>query len=414
MHTATDISEEPLESRASAAGTLRVLIYTTLFPNSVQPLHGNFILERMRHLLPFVSMTVTAPVPYFPAINLNRRWFEFAATPHAERFAGFDIDHPRYVVIPRVGMITHAFSMFIGSLLRVWSRCRAAEYDLIDAHYVYPDGLAAVMIGALLKKPVVLSARGSDINLFPKYRLIRPLVKLALRRADAVIAVAQALKDVMVDLGCPPEKIRVIPNGIDPVKFRPQPRASARQKLELPGQSPIILSIGRLISGKGFHVLIEAIARLRAKRPDLLLLVVGDGPDRSRLAAQIRSLGLQQNVRLIGALPHEELATWYSAADVFCLASQREGCPNVVLEALACGCPAITTDVGGTSEIVTSPSLGILVERTPEAFECAIEQALDHQWDRDAIAAHGRKYSWNRVAASLLDVYSGVVARYRA
>src|SRR6267378_413169 len=176
---------------------LRALIYTTLFPNSTQPLHGTFILERMRHLLPFVDMSVVAPVPYFPRINVNQRWFNFAEAPHVERFAGFEVDHPRYLVIPRIGMTTHGFSMFAGSLPQVWRRLRAADVDLIDAHYIYPDGLAAVMLGALLKKPVVVSARGSDINLFPKFAAIRPMVRQVLKRADAVIAVSRPLKNAM-------------------------------------------------------------------------------------------------------------------------------------------------------------------------------------------------------------------------
>jgi teichuronic acid biosynthesis glycosyltransferase TuaC len=406
--------ETQRDTEGSSQRNLRVLIYTTLFPSSVQPLQGNFILERMRHLLPFINMTVTAPVPYFPPINLNDRWYAFAKTPRVEHFAGFDVDHPRYIVVPRLGMITHALFMFVGSLPRVWRRCRAANYDLIDAHYVYPDGLAAILIGALFRKPVVVSARGTDINVFSQFRLIRPLVKLVLKRADAVIAVAQALKDVMVGLGCSGEKITVIPNGIDPVKFRPLSPLIARQTLGLPMTGPIVLSIGRLIDNKGFQILIEMAASLRRKRPDLMLIIIGDGPNRSRLEERVRKLDLQNNVRIVGARPHDELSTWYSAADLFCLASEREGCPNVLLEALACGCPVITTDVGGTREIVTSPSLGILVERTPHAFASAVHEALCHRWNRDAIAVHGRAHSWDNVAASLLNVYSAVIARSKS
>src|SRR5947208_4006239 len=134
-------------------GRLRVLIYTTLFPNSVDPLQGNFVLERMRHLQPFVDMSVVAPVPYFPRVRLNQRWYQFASVPRSETFAGFNVDHPRYVVFPKLGMTTHGVSMFAGSLRRVCARLRASDYDLIDAHYVYPDGLAATLLGAVLNKP---------------------------------------------------------------------------------------------------------------------------------------------------------------------------------------------------------------------------------------------------------------------
>jgi glycosyltransferase involved in cell wall biosynthesis len=388
------------------------LIYTTLFPNSVQPLHGNFILERMRHLLPFVNMTAVAPVPYFPRVNLSQRWFNFAATPYSERFAGFEVDHPRYLVVPRIGMTTHGFSMFAGSLPQVWRRLRETDYDLIDAHYIYPDGLAAVMLGATLKKPVVVSARGTDINLFPRFKSIRPLVQQVLKRADAVIAVSQPLKDIMIDLGCPPEKITVIRNGVDPVKFRKQPQATARQKLGLPADRPIVLSVGRLNENKGFHILIQAVSLLKRLRPDLMLVIVGEGTYRTCLEVQVRRLGLQDRVALVGSHASEELATWYSAADLFCLASEREGCPNVLLEAIVCGCPVIATRAGGTSEIVESPSLGTLVERSPEAFGSAIDQALQQPRNRTAIAAHGQSYRWDKAAGSILNIYSHVVANY--
>ena len=391
---------------------LRALVYTTLFPNSMQPLHGSFIAERMRHLLPFVDMSVVAPVPYFPRINVNQRWFNFAEAPHVERFAGFEVDHPRYLVVPRIGMTTHGFSMFAGSLPQVWRRLRAADYDLIDAHYIYPDGLAAVMLGALLKKPVVVSARGTDINLFPKFKAIRPMVRQVLKRADAVIAVSRPLKDIMIELGCSPEKITVIPNGVDPVKFSRQPWADSRRKLGLQEDRPIILSVGHLNENKGFQILIEAAALLRRIRPDVMLVIVGEGADRARLERHVRRLGLQNHVALVGARRSEELAAWYSAADLFCLASEREGCPNVLLEAIACGCPVIATRVGGTVEIVQSPSLGTLVERTPKAFESAIDQALRRPWDRAAIAAHGQSYRWDKVANSILNVYTHVVAKH--
>jgi teichuronic acid biosynthesis glycosyltransferase TuaC len=390
---------------------MRVLVYTTLFPNSIQPLQGTFVLERMRHLLPFINMTAMAPIPYFPRLKWNKRWFNFATVPQVESLNGFETHHPRYLVIPKIGMTTHGLSMFAGSVLQVWRRLRAADYDLIDAHYVYPDGLAAVMLGALLKKPVVVSARGSDISLFPQYRLIRPLVKLVLKRADAVIAVAQSLKDVMVQLGCPENKIKVIRNGIDPEKFRPQCRADARRELGLPDHSPILLAVGGLTANKGFHVLIEAVARLRRNRPDVTLLIVGDGAHRSRLEQQIRSLNLENNVKLMGSRPNSDLSSLYSAADLFCLASEREGCPNVVLEALACGCPVIATRAGGISEIVSAPSLGVLVDRTAEAFESGIDSALQHEWDREAIAVQGRSRAWHHVAADILTVYSEVLNR---
>src|SRR5262249_17437264 len=153
------------------------------------------------------------------------------------------------------------------------------------------------------------------------------------------------LKEQMVRLGCRNDNLAVIANGVDRQKFMPRPQLAMRDKLGLPSDRPIALAVGHLNENKGLHILIEAVARLRS--PDVMLVIVGEGPDRSRLENQIRGCGLVEKVKLVGTLPHHELSSWYSAADIFCLASSREGCPNVVLEAMACGRPVVATRVGG-------------------------------------------------------------------
>jgi len=373
-------------------------------------MNGNFVMERMRYLRPFADLFVVAPVPFFPRIPLNRRWYEFSQVPYHEELSGFRIDHPRYLVFPKFGMATHGVSMFLGSFAQVRRRSIEAPFDLIDAHFIYPDGLAAVMLGAMLGKPVVISARGSDINQVPKFNTIRPLIRKVLRRADALIAVSQSLKDVMVDLGCPSEKVTVIGNGVDSVKFSPRPRAEMRLRLGLPLDRPILLSVGHLTERKGFHVLIDAIGQLRHKQPDVLLCIVGDGVYRSRLEHQIRRLGVQDHVKLVGARDHSELYMWYSAAEVFCLASSREGWANVLLEAMACGIPTIATRVWGAPEIVVSDAFGILVRRSAAEFTHAAEQALSRQWNHDAIREHAQRHTWENVAQRILRVYSEVFA----
>jgi teichuronic acid biosynthesis glycosyltransferase TuaC len=388
----------------------RILIYTSLFPNSEQPQHGNFVLERMRYLIPFMDMSVMSPVPYFPRATVNSHWSVFARIPRRELFADFEVDHPRYLVFPKVGMFTHGVSMLVGSLPCVRDRFKATDFDLIDAHYLYPDGLAATMLGALFKKPVVVSARGSDVNLFSKFKTIRPMLRHVLKEASRVVAVTQPLKNLMVELGCPSEKITVVSNGVDAVKFTPQERTEVRQKLGLPAGCPIVLSVGHLSENKGFHILIEAVARLRERRPDVMLVIVGDGSYRRHLQSKIRDLKVE-NVRLVGAVPHGELAAWYSAADVFCLASLLEGCPNVILEAMACGCPIVATPAGGVPGMVNSPALGILADRSADALEAALDRALSQEWDRPTIVGHAQTQSWAKVTTQLLSLYSEVLAK---
>jgi glycosyltransferase involved in cell wall biosynthesis len=388
---------------------LRVLVYTSLFPNSVQPILGNFVMERIRALRQLADVTVVAPVPYFPRLRLYRRWSEFARIPRRERIREFDLDHPRYLVIPKIGMVMQGLSMFLGSARQVMKKNGAGEFDVIDAHYVYPDGFAAVLLGRLLDKPVVVSARGSDINVFPKFRTIRPLIRYVLKHADAVIAVSQGLKDRMLELGCPDGKVSVIANGVDCTKFQPRPQLQVRNELGLPHDRKIILSVGKLTSNKGFHILMEAVARLGARRPDVMLVIIGEGPDRAGLERRIRDLGLRETIRMAGARPHEALCSWYSAADVFCLASATEGWPNVVMEAMACGVPVVCTPVA--APIIGSARIGIVTSREPQALEQALDQALSRKWNRDEIAGHVRSSGWDRVGESVLDVLTGAVAR---
>jgi glycosyltransferase involved in cell wall biosynthesis len=363
----------------------------------------------MRHLVPFADVTVIAPVPYFPRISLHRRWFEFASVPRTEQLAGLEVDHPRYFVFPKVGMSTHAFSMFFGSLPQVRKRFRAHNYDLIDAHYVYPDGFAAVMLGAKFRRPVVVSARGSDINEFSEFPTIRPMIRQVLRRADALVAVSHDLKKRMVKIGCPSEKITVIENGVDTELFRPLSKPESRYKLGLPEARPIILSVGHLKEVKGFDLLIDATNSLRRGNMNPLLVIVGEGACRNQLERQIARLNLKNNVWLVGSRPHADLPFWYSAADLFCSASSSEGWPNVLFEAMACGLPVVAPRAWSAPEIIVAESIGLLVERNPQAFASALAQALSRRWDIDAIVTYARSHGWNNVASRICDLYSNVL-----
>jgi glycosyltransferase involved in cell wall biosynthesis len=182
-----------------------------------------------------------------------------------------------------------------------------------------------------------------------------------------------------------------------------------RRLLGLPDNRPILLSVGSLTENKGFHILIDAIARLRLRRPDVLLVIVGEGDYRSKLEKQILGGGLSQNVRLVGAQAHENLSAWYSAADVFSLASGREGCPNVVMEAMACGRPIVTTRAAAA--IIPSSRFGILVDRTPDEFQHTLDQALARKWDHEAIVDHARCNGWDTVAQRVLRVFLDTVAQ---
>lgn len=390
---------------------MKVLVFTNLYPNHMMPNHGVFVKERMTKFagLDGDQVKIVAPVPYFPPLKFNWRW-KYSQVARRETIEGLEVLHPRFVIPPKFGMSLYGLLMFLSTLPAVMKLKRDFDFEVIDAHYVYPDGFAAVLLGSFFRRPVVVSARGSDINLFSRFPIIRRLLKLTLRKAAAVIAVCHALKDAMVNLNIPAAKITVIPNGVDTAKFFPVAKQVARRQLGLP-DGKIILSVGELIPRKGFHVLIQALELLVREhgRQNIRLIIVGEGAYRKTLEGQIASLKLVKHVRLAGSVPHAELYKWYSAADLFCLASDREGWPNVILESLACGTPVVATAIWGTPEILTSDKVGMLTKREVRDMAEKLSLALDKSWQSQEIVDFAGAYTWEKVALLVSHVLAEVL-----
>jgi len=341
---------------------------------------------------------VVAPVPYFPSWIHGTRWSEFGQIPKEERIGDLVVYHPRYPLLPKISMPLQGLLMFLGSFLLVLRLHKRKNFHCIDVHYVYPDGFAGVLLGKLINRPVIVSARGTDMNLFPKFRLIRPMIRWTVRQSEGLVGVCTALKDAMVELGAPPAKVAVIGNGVDVKRFKPLDRQAARRVLKLPEEAQIIVSVGALIPRKGYQYLIPAIAELVPGHPTVHLYVVGEGDFRPELEELARKLGVQDRVFLVGTRPNEELSDWYSAAEVSCLVSSREGWPNVLLESMACGTPVVATRVWGVPEVIVSPELGIMVNQNSQEIAAGLERALRTAWDREALVRHASTRTWEVVA----------------
>lgn len=388
---------------------MHILTFTTLFPNALQPVFAVFVRARMEAFAGKHGhrWSVVAPVPWFPRLpfKVSPRYDAYARMPALEEDRGYPLYHPRYLVTPRWGMARYASWMAAGARKTVREIHARHPVDFIDAHYVYPDGLAAVRLGAELGIPVILSARGTDLNVFPGIPHVRPLIQEALQGCRALICVSRDLKSKALELGIPDSKALVIGNGVDTALFNPGDRDEARRALGLDPRRPVMLSVGNLIEGKGFHIVLDAMAGMADK--EALLVVAGHGPMREALEAQARRLGLASRVRFLGAVPNRDLPAWFRAADLFVLATAREGWPNVVTEAQACGTPAVATQVSGIPDIVSDGSLGILVaERKAEAFRAALDQALAFPWDRARIARAGMSRTWENVSDELAKVFT--------
>ena len=387
---------------------LRLLVYTTLFPHAGDPAHGVFVENRLRALLAGGGVTarVVAPVPWFPSARpIFGRWAAFAGVPPVEERGGLVVRHPRYPVLPRIGMVVAPALLAAATALPVAELVKHESADLIDAHYLYPDGVAAVMLAQSLGLPVVLTARGTDVNLIPRNRLARAWIGWAARRADALVAVCRALKDEMVGLGIAADKIRVLRNGVDLDRYRPGDRAAARAALGVSG--PVLLSVGHLIERKGHDLVIAALPQL----PSCTLLIAGAGPELERLQGLARRLGVVGRVRFLGRLPPERLPQLYRAADALVLASSREGWANVLLEAMACGTPVVASNVWGTAEVVAAPAAGLLMpSRDAAGVAAGVRRLLADPPGRDHTRRYAEGFGWEDTSAGQRDLFEGVLA----
>lgn len=380
----------------------RVVVFSSLFPNRNQPGAGLFIRERMFRVGRELPIVVVSPQPWFPFQGLIRTLFPQyrIPAPRRENQQGVDVFFPRFLAFPGVMRRFDGFFMALGAFPTIWRLKRAGMADLIDAHFGYPAGHAATLIGKWLGLPVTVTLRGTEPGHARNPALRAPLVA-GLRRANRLFAVSRSLKGLAIKLGAPEGKVRIIGNGVDLGKFRVIPKAAARSELNLPLDAPVLVTVGGLVERKGFHRVIDCLPSLLARFPRLYYVIVGgpspEGDMSVSLRNQVEKLGLGDRVLFTGPLPPERLHVPLSAADVFVLATRNEGWANVFLEAMACGLPVVTTDVGGNADVVSRRDLGIVVPFGDEgALAAALTEALDGCWDHAAIRTYAAENTWDR------------------
>jgi glycosyltransferase involved in cell wall biosynthesis len=390
----------------------KLLVFSSLFPSHKRPNAGVFIRERMFRVTQQIPVIVVSPVPWFPFQGILRYWRpHFRPQPgRYEEQQGVQVYFPRFLSIPGLFKSYDGFFMALGSLPTLIKLRK--QFNIIDAHFAYPDGYAATLLGKWLKLPVTITLRGTEVPLSKmpgrKARLLT-----ALKSAARVFSVSDSLKQHVVSLGVESDKIRVIGNGIDVAKFYPLAKAAARAELNIPEHAKVLVSVGALVDRKGFHRVIEVLPALAAKYPELIYLIVGgDSPEgniRERLEHQVKTLKLEEKVRFLGTYSSEQLKLPLSAADLFVLATANEGWANVFLEAMACGLPVITTEVGGNKEVVNDPGLGTVVPfGNSAALLAALLQGFEAVWDRPSIIQYARKNSWDTRVRILVEEFQRI------
>ena len=390
---------------------IRTLLFSTLYPSSARPIHGIFVETRLRELLKSgeVETKVVAPVPWFPFSG--ERFGEYgrcAATPRFEHCNGIDVHHPRYFLLPKVGMNIAPYTLALGALPTIKKLIRDGfDFDLIDAHYYYPDGVAAGILSRWIGKPFVVTARGTDLSLIPQFAIPRRLIIRTADQAAGSIGVCSALMESLAGLGADVSKLHVMRNGVDLQRFSPIDRVAARERIGVPANDKMLLSVGYLIERKGHNIAIEAMARLPQ---DYLLVIAGTGPEREKLGRLASELGVKERVRFAGQIPNEDLKWWYSAADALVLCSSREGWANVLLEAMACGTPVIATNIWGTPEVVASPEAGrLMAARTPAALVDSCNELFGAYPDSVAVRSYAERFGWEATTEAQLRVFKEIV-----
>ncbi len=376
-------------------------------PSPTNEAAGVFVYRRLEALSQQLNLSVIQPIPYFPLIKGVPEWAK-----RPQRMLGtLSVSHEKMFYVPKILKRLDGYWLFKSILDRIREWHSSGGVRLIDAHFGYPDGVGSVRAGKTLNIPVFVTFRGLE-NDYIDDQTIGGQIATSLQDATGCICVSHSLKELAIRYGADEDKIRVIHNSIDRKQFYPGSRADSRQHLSLPPNDPLIVSVGHLASVKRHHVLIKAFAGVLAMQPNARLTIVGGAGHEPKYEIELRELtrrlGVSGAVSFAGRIPPADVANWLRAADVFSLASQREGCSNAILEALAVGIPVVTTPVGDNKYFVRDGDNGFIVPvDDPNAMQTALCHALSaSHWDRDRISSGLSVGSWSQVASQIVEFYN--------
>jgi glycosyltransferase involved in cell wall biosynthesis len=390
-----------------------VLSLTTLYPNPVNPRFGTFVARSLEALAKRGDWRVTVVNPIgLPPLALGR-YRPLADLPATSAQGGITIQRPHFTLIPGIGARRNAAAIARAALPLVQRIHAETPIDLIDAQLFFPDGPAAAIIAHTLGLPLSIKARGSDISVWGEHGFARQQMLEAASAASGLLAVSHDLAGRMAAMGMDAARITVHYTGLDRDRFRPLDHTQLRSQLSrefgfaLPDNAPLIACVGALTGRKGQGMAIAALKDI----PGARLILVGGGEDEARLRALAASEGATDRVFFAGPVDHDMMPLILSAADVMVLPTEAEGLANVWVEALACGTPVVTSDIGGARELITCDTAGRLAERNPQAVAAAVNAILNAPPARAAVAALVEEFSWDANAAALAAHYKEVVGQ---
>jgi glycosyltransferase involved in cell wall biosynthesis len=385
----------------------KIAVVTAHFPSSGEPTKGRPAYQTLRVLSSQCEVQVFYPHAAYPSL-LKPRSRTYSGLDSSFNLPDVKAGYYDYPVLPMVSRPFNGWNVARVLLPHV----RNFAPDIIFSYFLYPDGYAAVKMGKALSVPVVVMGVGSDVHSIGD-RFSAMHTRTVLREADFVLGISEDLRQRCVAKGAPPEKTRALVSGCDLSVFHVRDRIEARKKLHIDPASEAIVYIGRMDPKKGLLELVEAAAALHSARPNLHVYMVGDGPDRPLIENAIKAKDAAGYIHALRGCTFDEVAGWMAAADLVTLPSYMEGCPNVILEALACGRPVVATHVGGIPEIMSDKCGGLIPPRDSGALAAALTSVLDRTWDAKAISAQWGR-SWEAVASELTEILESVLSTHKA
>lgn len=392
---------------------MKILIVTDIFPDEDEPASGVFVCELTKALSHKNEVVVIHPHLWNPLgllASFAKKRGAGGSSDGKGKYNrpanGIEVYRPRLFVLPKGDrLFFRAFAFFFAALPLVKRLQRKFPFDLIHAHMACPAGFAAVLLGMVCGRRVIITAHGSDVHTFPQNFFLRRLVLFALKRAHKVATVSFALKGLIEKMATLQKDISVIRNGVREEAFFPIDKRKCRERLGLPVGRKTILFVGNLLPVKGVDSLLRAFVTVsKSNRADLI--IIGKGESAQELKALTKALGIEAHVYFVGPVSHDVIPLWLNACDVLCLPSHREGFPTIIVEAFVCGRPVVATRVGGVPEAVINDSLGILIDTNqPDVLAAALNTALAKEWNSQAIAAYGRRFAWRAIADEYHHLY---------
>ena len=384
---------------------MRILFVSSQFPNSLQPELGVFSSHIVREMSFIAEIKVIAPIPSVGQLKFIDRFKKYKTDlpiPFIEITEGIMVYHPKYFAVPGMGFIHHitmisALEPLVKKIHDEW------KIDVVNCHWLFPDGVALQHVCNKYGIPIMLTALGCDLNKYIKSILRKRPIRQALIHSNKVSVLNRQMFDTCVKLGVPSHKIAIVPNGVDLCTFSIRDRKSCRTKLGFQSDAQIVLFVGSLVEVKNVDTLLRSFKLVTDGHKNVKLVLIGSGYLYDALVNLSNSLGICQYVNFIGQIPHEQLVDWMNAADCLCLPSIREGHPNVMMEALACGIPVVASSIGSIPDFINRAN-GCLIKDPANYNEIAemLLLCLSTIYEKNTIRSTVCSNSWSKCASDYL------------